>query len=150
MQQFQPEWVGRLRKGQLVPLYLISSFLYYQCDRSLMVDSAYDLLCVRLLNEWNTVAHRHKSLVSRRSLQATTGFNLQRKDYPTLVQVAAHDLYDRAEASTLYEAYFGAPPAPARKPVPRFVRRTVPQVSAPPPAPVKPAISRVFRPRPKP
>jgi hypothetical protein len=83
------EIVLELPRRLLVPWYLIASYAYYHLDESFMDDSAYDALCVRLNREWVLVQHRHKAIISRAALTATTAYNIRRKDYPTIVQVAA-------------------------------------------------------------
>lgn len=83
------EAIATLPRGQLVPWYLLTSFLYYCLDESAMTDDAYDLLCVRLDREWQHVTHPHKYIVQRPMLCQTTGYYLRRQQYPNVVQVAA-------------------------------------------------------------
>lgn len=101
MTPIQREWAAALPRRMLVPYYLMASFLYYHCDQSAMTDDAYDLVCRRLDREWPIIEHRHKKIVKRNSLTATTGYNLRRRDYPIMVQVAAHSLYASVEAGTI-------------------------------------------------
>jgi NAD-dependent DNA ligase len=78
-----------LRPAQLVTFYLMASYLYYQCDISLMADSEYDKICKRLLAEWDSIEHVHKKVIDYDSLGATTGFTLRLHDYPLITQSAA-------------------------------------------------------------
>lgn len=86
--------VASMPANMLVPYYLMASYLYYHCDRSPMTDQAYDLCCQRLDAEWFWIEHRHKDIIDPNSLAATTGYNLRRTDYPTIVVIAAHGLMD--------------------------------------------------------
>lgn len=72
--------------GGKLQLYLMASFLYYECNRSVLTDSDYDQLCVELYKGWRTFEHPHKHLTSRDLLQATTGYSIK---YPTIVKMAA-------------------------------------------------------------
>lgn len=52
-----------LRPAQLVTFYLMASYLYYQCEVSLMSDTEYDKICVRLDAEWEEITHPHKRYI---------------------------------------------------------------------------------------
>ena len=43
--------IDTLHTKQLVPYYLMSSYLYYHCDKSVLSDGDYDALGKRLLDE---------------------------------------------------------------------------------------------------
>jgi len=69
--------------------YLMSSYLYY--ERFPVVpwsDSQFDMACQRLLREWDSFEHIHKSLCDREALKAETGFNIK---YPTVVKSCSLD-----------------------------------------------------------
>ena len=78
-----------------VSWYLVHSFLYYQCDTSLISDDEYDMLCKRLFKEWSKIKHKHKKLLDKDSLKAGSGFHLRYKDYPMVVKVTAFSLLDK-------------------------------------------------------
>lgn len=71
---------------QLVPWYLILSYLYYERDASPVPDSTFDFLARRLDNEWELAKHPHRKLLRRGSLQS--GHYLAGK-YPLRTRVAA-------------------------------------------------------------
>ena len=79
--------INELKPNQLLTYYLTSSYLYYKEDTTVLTDTDYDLLCKRLLNEFDNVTHHHKSLVEKESLGAGTGYGLQ--EYPMRVVYAA-------------------------------------------------------------
>lgn len=76
----------------LVSWYLMSSYLYYLHEVSLLHDHEYDLLCKELLSRWDKVEHPHKHLVSKEDLMAGTGFTLREEDYPSITKNAARQL----------------------------------------------------------
>jgi hypothetical protein len=84
--------IKELKKTQLVPYYLMSSFLYYESHpqwESPLTDTDYDDLCKRVLTEWDDIEHPHKHLIDYFALSAGTGFYLKQDDYPQIVQGAA-------------------------------------------------------------
>jgi hypothetical protein len=88
-----PIRVKKLCTGQLVAFFLMASYLYYRCEVSLMDDSEYDKLCVRLDKEWDSIKHPHKRLIDRGGLSATTGYYI--KKYPMIVAGAAENFARR-------------------------------------------------------
>lgn len=75
--------------NMLVPYYLMYSYLYYHHNVSLIEDHEYDRICKKILDEWDNIEHRHKSLINKDSLSAGTGYDLE---YPLIVQNAALQL----------------------------------------------------------
>jgi ligand-binding sensor protein len=63
--------------NRLVPFYLMSSYLYYKEDRQVLTDEDFDRLAKRLLDNWDSVDHMHKHLISKEDLQAGTGYAIQ-------------------------------------------------------------------------
>jgi NAD-dependent DNA ligase len=85
-------FIDKLKLNQLVPYYMMTSYLYYVADPTIespMTDLEYDALCKRLLENWNVIEHPHKYLINYDSLTAGTGFYLKLKDYPRMVVGAA-------------------------------------------------------------
>ena len=52
--------------NMLVPYYLMSCYLYYECDKNVLSDTQFDTLCKRLLDNWDSINHIHKHLIDRR------------------------------------------------------------------------------------
>jgi len=75
-----------------VPWYLMASYLYYHEDIQLLSDSYYDQLCAYLKQHWDSIEHRHKSLVPYDCLSAGTGFTIPKDKYPSLCVGGASDL----------------------------------------------------------
>ena len=92
MTKVKLEW---LRTGQLVPCYLMASYLYYHRNVSLMSDADYDKLCEALFILWNEPevrTHQHRHLVKRDALAAGTGYYIPENRYPLRVRGAAFNL----------------------------------------------------------
>ena len=69
--------IETLHINRLVPFYLMSSYLYYKEDRQVLTDEDFDRLAKRLLDNWDSVDHMHKHLISKEDLQAGTGYAIQ-------------------------------------------------------------------------
>ena len=41
--------------NRLVPIYLMSSYLYYELDKSVLTDSQFDYLCKKILDNWDNI-----------------------------------------------------------------------------------------------
>ena len=79
-----------LHTRQLVPYYLMSSYLYYQCDKQVLNDDEYDTLAKRLLDEWDSIEHMHKHLITKDDLTAGTGYAIK---YNNRIKNAAERWY---------------------------------------------------------
>ena len=69
--------IETLHINRLVPFYLMSSYLYYKEDRQILTDEDFDRLAKRLLDNWDSVEHMHKHLISKEDLQAGTGYAIK-------------------------------------------------------------------------
>lgn len=76
--------VSRMRGGHLIHHYLLASYCYYQMDESPLTDPAFDLLCKRLLELFDTFEHPHKYLITKDDLTAGTCL-LKPDQYPSIV-----------------------------------------------------------------
>lgn len=73
--------------NRLVPVYLMSSYLYYKKDQSKLSDGEFDMLCKRMLDNWRQIKHPHKNLIKKKDLEAGTGYAIRK--YPTIVMSSA-------------------------------------------------------------
>lgn len=73
-------------------IYMVTSYLYYQLDRSMIEDYEFDRLCQELDAGYDDFEHIHKKFVDRGQFTAGTGYAIG--EYPLMVQFAAHHLYD--------------------------------------------------------
>ena len=87
-------YADNLKREQLVPHFLMHSYLYYIRLQSIITDAEYDKLCKRLSDEWEGVTHHHKHLIDREALRAGTGFYLKETDYPLISRCTALTLSD--------------------------------------------------------
>lgn len=70
-----------------VPIYLMSSYLYYKKGENVISDGEFDMLCKRMLENWKQIKHPHKKLIKKKDLEAGTGYAI--KKYPTIVMSSA-------------------------------------------------------------
>ncbi len=75
----------------LVPWYLITAYAYYILDESLIQDHEFDSMAKELLENYETIVHRHKYLVSKETLAAGS-LLLAEEDYPIIVKEVATNL----------------------------------------------------------
>jgi hypothetical protein len=54
-----------------------------------MTDQAFDKLCVWMLENYDSLEHEHKSLVTKDMLSAGSGYNISYDSYPLRVQHSA-------------------------------------------------------------
>lgn len=73
----------------MVAWYLMSSFLYYTQEVSLLSDHHFDLMCKRMLDEWETLQHPHKVHIDVAQLAAGTGYAIEWDTLPGIVKSAA-------------------------------------------------------------
>lgn len=76
--------------NQKFVIYLMSSYLYYKENCHVLSDEQFDRLCKELLDNWDSITHRHKGLVTKGDLEAGTGYAIQ---YPSIVIGAARSWY---------------------------------------------------------
>lgn len=81
-----------VENGTVSPVawWLMASYAYYRCHISLLKDETFDWLGHWIKDNWDTIQHPNKRLISR---DATfTGYYIRR--YPTRVMSAAWQLID--------------------------------------------------------
>lgn len=76
----------------MVGKYLIASYLYYECDYSMMEDTEFDQICKGLLEKFDFYHdnHPHGYLLDRDALAAGTGHHITPGKYPAIVKTIAH------------------------------------------------------------
>lgn len=74
---------------KLFQAYLMTSYLYYTLDVSVILDDLYDGIAKALLARYDEFDHQHKHLVSKADLEAGTLYHLRGNDYPQMIQMAA-------------------------------------------------------------
>lgn len=71
-----------------VPYYLMASYAYYIQDDPIFTDGFYDTLAKRILDNWDTITHRHRDVLSKDDLEAGSFLG----EYPSIVQGALASL----------------------------------------------------------
>jgi len=77
--------------NRLVPIYLMSSYLYYECDKNVLDDTQFDYLCKKLYDNWDSVEHMHKHLIDKDNLKAGSGYGIT---YTNMIMSSALKCYE--------------------------------------------------------
>ena len=77
--------------NRLVPIYLMSSYLYYEQDKNVIDDTQFDYLCKKLYDNWDSVEHMHKHLIDKDNLKAGSGYGIT---YTNLIMSSALKWYE--------------------------------------------------------
>ena len=77
--------------NRLVPIYLMSSYLYYELDKNVLTDSQFDYLCKKILDNWDNINHMHKHLIDKDNLKSGRGYGLE---YTNLIKGASLNWYE--------------------------------------------------------
>lgn len=85
-----------------IPWFLMTSYLYYRHDVSLLSDELFDEMAKGMLTHWDALEHRHKALISIEDLRAGTGYALDWDALPGIVKAAAEQLKDLLECPARY------------------------------------------------
>ena len=80
--------------NRLVPIYLMSSYLYYEHDKNVIDDIQFDYLCKKLYDNWDSVEHMHKHLIDKDNLKAGSGYGIT---YTNLIMSSALKWYKENE-----------------------------------------------------
>lgn len=89
--------INEISVNRCVPYYLMSSYLYYKEDKFVLHDNDYDLLCKRIIKEWDSITHFHKHFIDLDSLKAGTGYS---NEYNNRIASAACTWYNDYEKET--------------------------------------------------
>lgn len=83
--------------NRLVPIYLMSSYLYYEHDKNVLDDTQFDYVCKRLYDNFDDVTHMHKHLLDKDNLKAGSGYGIT---YTNLIMSSALAWYKEMENDT--------------------------------------------------
>lgn len=81
-------------KNSCISFWLVGSYCYYLKNESLFKDETFDKLSRWMYDNYDSLEHEHKSLITKDMLKAGSGFNLKESDYPLRVKVTA-DMFIR-------------------------------------------------------
>lgn len=88
----------KVNKNSCISWFLASSFAYYCKNESLLKDETFDKMCKFMLDNWDSLEHTNKHLITKDMLRMGTGAFIKEADYPTRIKVTA-DMFIRG----LYE-----------------------------------------------
>jgi len=83
-----------ISNNRLVPIYLMSSYLYYEHDKNVLDDTQFDYLCKKLHDNWDSVEHMHKHLIDKDNLKAGSGYGIA---YTNMIMSSAMSWYEQSE-----------------------------------------------------
>ena len=86
--------ISDLSLGQLLQIWMMSSFLYYEKDMNVIDDATFDLISKVLLEGFDSFEHQHKFLLEKEALAAGTGAFIREARYPKMVVGGAWAWYD--------------------------------------------------------
>ena len=87
--------LSNISLNRLVPIFLMSSYLYYEQDKSVLADTEFDYLCKRLRDNWDKVYHIHKHLITKADLAVGSGYGIQ---YTNMIMSSAMSWYKQESA----------------------------------------------------
>lgn len=76
-------------KNTCISFWMLSSYAYYCRYDSIMSDTAFDKMSKFMLDNYDSLEHNHKHLITKGMLVAGSGYNLKAEDYPLIVKVTA-------------------------------------------------------------
>lgn len=74
--------------NMLVPWFLMAAYAYYVQDDPILSDSTFDRMCRKMLDEWDTIEHMHKDMITKSELESGTFLG----EYPSRVEGAIKQL----------------------------------------------------------
>jgi hypothetical protein len=74
---------------KMVNIYLMTSYLYYHLNESVITDDEFDYVCKVLYKHYDQIDHPHLYLIDKDQLMAGTGFYIPETNYPNIVKGGA-------------------------------------------------------------
>jgi hypothetical protein len=74
-----------------VPYYLMASYAYYVQDDPIFSDGFYDSLAKKILDNWDTITHRHRDIINKDALKAGSFLG----EYPSIIEGALQSLREQ-------------------------------------------------------
>lgn len=100
-----------LIKGNInmaVPYYLMASYAYYVEDDPIFSDAFYDNLAKTILDNWDTITHRHRDVLKKDDLEAGSFLG----EYPSIIEGAVKSLREQPKP-------VAKPKTQSKKPAPK-------------------------------
>ena len=86
--------IAHISIHRLVPFFCMSSYLYYKQNKCVLTDGDFDLLCKRMLENWDDIKHPHKYKIRKKDLEAGTGYAMV---YTNMIVGSAESWYNAWE-----------------------------------------------------
>ena len=66
--------------NELVPLFLMASYAYYHRGDPFMSDYAFDIMALTMREQWDSIEHPYKHLITEGNLATCSGFDIKIPD----------------------------------------------------------------------
>lgn len=73
-------------KNTVISWMLAASYAYYIMDRPILSDSVFDGMMKWALNNWDSLEHPHKYLITKEDLENGSLFGISLLEYPNIVK----------------------------------------------------------------
>lgn len=77
-----------------VSFFLSASYCYYILYQSLLSDECFDGMCKWMYENWESIEHEHKFMITKEMLKCGSGYNIPYDGYPLRVQNSASYFID--------------------------------------------------------
>lgn len=84
----------KINKNSCISFWLVASFCYYIKNESILKDETFDKMSKWMLDNWESLEHTNKELITKDALAMGTGAFIKEADYPTRIKVTA-DMFIR-------------------------------------------------------
>lgn len=82
----------RVNKASAFSWVLAASYCYYHLYESILADEVFDKMARFLLDNYDSLEHTNKHLVTKEMLQVGSLYNLKLEEYPLRVRISADEL----------------------------------------------------------
>ena len=85
----------KLHNKSVVGWILMAGYAYYIRDVGLLTDSCFDGMCKWLYDNYDSIEHKYKHLLTKDMLRAGSTYNLSAYDYPPGIRNCAELLMNK-------------------------------------------------------
>jgi len=73
--------------NSIISWILAGSYAYYILNENILSDDVFDKMCLYVYNNWDSIQHQHKHILTQEDMKNGSLFMLKPDDYPLIVQV---------------------------------------------------------------
>lgn len=79
-------------RNSVISFILAASYAYYILDRPILNDNVFDGICRYALENWDSLEHQHKHLITKEDLENGSLYSLGMMDYPLIVKNSVENM----------------------------------------------------------